>query len=131
MKKAGQEMHIARKAAIAAALTGAVLGGALTGAGAAVASDDGVITIQGTCGQRFNPSVDGGDAGWTLSCANGKIRVQGWVKDTDADGKAAEVYGTWGDGATFTTVRAGGEGTLKKFDRQHSGSTVYLYLRVI
>jgi len=131
MRKVGHGMRIARKAAIAAALTGAVLGGALTGGAAAVASDDGVITVMGTCGQKFDPSVDGGSAGWTLSCVDGKIRVQGWVKDTDADGRAAEVYGTWGDGSTFTTVRAGGEGTLKKFDRQHAGSTVYRYLRVI
>jgi hypothetical protein len=131
MTKVEKHMHFAKKAAVVTALTGAVLGGALTGAGSAVAGTEGTITIQGTCGGKFDPSVSGGAAGWTISCVDGKVRVQGWVKDTDADGRAAEVYGTWGDGDTFTTVRAGGEGTLKTFDRQHAGSTVYLYLRVI
>jgi hypothetical protein len=41
------------------------------------------------------------------------------------------VSGTWGDGSTFPTARAGGEGTVKRFNRQHAGSTVYLYVRVI
>jgi hypothetical protein len=126
-------MHAAKKATIATALIGAVLGGSLAGAGAAAASDDdgGVIVIQGTCGQRFSPTVPGGAAGWTISCAGGKVHVQGWVKDTDADGRAAEVYGTWQDGSTFATVRAGGEGTRKTFDRTHAGSNVYLYLRAV
>lgn len=99
----------------------------------AMASTDseGVITIKGTCGQKYNPSVRGGEAAWTLTCANGKIRAQGWVKDTKADGKVAEVYGTWADGSDFGTVRAGGVGTLKKFNKVHSGSAVYLELRVI
>jgi hypothetical protein len=127
-------MRVAKKAAVAVALAGAVVSGALLGATPSVAAPtapDGVVIIQGTCGQTFNPSVGGGAAGWTLTCAGGKIRAQGWVKDTDADGKAAEVYGTWGDGASFGTVRAGGEGTTVKFDKSHAGSTVYLYLRVI
>jgi hypothetical protein len=124
-----------KKAAIAATLTGvAVIGGALVGVVPAMAGtigSAGVITIQGTCGQTFSPSVSGGSAGWTLSCSKGTIRAQGWVKDTDADGKAAEVYGTWEDGSNFGTVRAGGNGTVKKFDKSHAGSNVYLRLRVI
>ncbi|MEV6912637.1 hypothetical protein [Amycolatopsis sp. NPDC051071] len=128
-------MSFVKKTAVTAALTGAVIGGALLSAApsiAAPASTDGVVVIQGTCGDTKAPSVNGGAAGWTITCAAGKIRVQGWVKDTDADGKAAEVYGTWGyDGASFGTVRAGGEGTKKTFDKAHKGSTVYLYLRVI
>ncbi len=131
----GNEMSFVKKTATAAALTGAVIGGALMSAApsiAAPASTDGVVVIQGTCGDTKAPSVGGGAAGWTITCGAGRIRVQGWVKDTDADGKAAEVYGSWGyDNASFGTVRAGGEGTKKNFDKSHKGSTVYLYLRVI
>jgi len=71
------------------------------------------------------------NAAWTITCTAGKVSVNGWVKDTDADGKAAEVYGTWGDGTNFGTVRAGGEGTKKEFNKSRAGSHVYLYLRVI
>jgi hypothetical protein len=127
-------MRVAKKAAVAVALTGAVVSGALLGATPSMATPsvpDGVVVIQGTCGDTFSPSVGGGAAGWTLTCAGGKIRAQGWVKDTKADGKAAEVYGTWGDGSSFGTVRAGGNGTKVTFDKGHAGSTVYLYLRVV
>lgn len=127
-------MRITKKAATAVALTGAVLGSALVGGGAAVAApaeSDGIIHIQGTCGDKKNPSVRGGAAGWTLTCGGGKIRAQGWVKDTKADGKAAEIYGTWENGDSFGTVRAGGNGTRKNFDKSHKGSRVDLYLRVV
>ncbi len=125
-------MSFVKKTAAMTALTGAVLGGSLLGAAPATAASDGVMIIQGTCGDTKDPSVGGGAAGWTITCSAGRVRVNGWVKDTDADGKAAEVYGTWGyDNASFGTVRAGGEGTKKTFDKDHKGSTVYLYLRVI
>jgi hypothetical protein len=127
-------MRVAKKAAVAVALAGAAVTGSLLGAAPAMAAPsgtDGVVVIQGTCGDKKNPSVGGGEAAWTLTCAGGKISVQGWVKDTDADGKAAEVYGTWGDGASFGVVRAGGEGKRVNIDKSHAGSTVYLYLRVI
>jgi len=90
-----------------------------------------VIVIQGTCGDTFDPSVRGGAAGWTITCGGGRVRAQGWVKDTKADGKAAEVYGAWGDGASFGTVRAGGNGKRVSFDKSHSGKVVKLYLRVV
>jgi hypothetical protein len=124
-------MSVAKRIATAAALIGTILTGALAVAGPASASEAGPIIVQGTCGQTFDVDVSGGAAGWTLSCSGGNIRAIGWVKDTDADGKAAEVYGTWQNGDSFGVVRAGGEGTLTHFDKQHSGSNVYLYLRVI
>jgi len=131
----GNEMSFVKKTGTIAALTGAILGGALLSAAPTIAapvSTDGVMVIQGGCGDTKNPSVNGGAAGWTITCGAGKIRVQGWVKDTDADGKAAEVYGSWGyDNASFGTVRAGGEGTRKNFDKSHKGTSVYLYLRVV
>ncbi|GLW94885.1 hypothetical protein [Actinokineospora globicatena] len=113
-----------RKAVIAVALAAAAL------ASATPAAAD-VLVIQGTCGDKFSPTVPGGAAAWTVTCAGGNVRAQGWVKDTRADVKGAEVYGTWGDGSSFGIVRAGGNGVTKTFDKGHSGSTVYLYLRVI
>ncbi|MEU3274456.1 hypothetical protein ABZ639_26740 [Saccharomonospora sp. NPDC006951] len=82
------------------------------------------ITIKGKCGDGFSPDVRGGRAAWNITCANGVLRVQGWVQDTKADGKAAELYGTWGDGKSFQTVRAGGVGKIKRFDRSRDADTV-------
>lgn len=128
-------MNVVRKTRVAAALAIATVAGGLLLATPATAQEAGageVITIQGTCGDKFSPSVRGGKAGWTITCGGGKVRVQGWVKDTKADGKAAEIYGTWGDGASFgKPVRAGGKGKRVNFDRGHKGSHVNLYLRVI
>ncbi|XVS62109.1 hypothetical protein ACQPYE_28085 [Actinosynnema sp. CA-299493] len=124
-------MNKGRKAALAATMTGLALGSALIGAGPAAASTDGIVIIQGTCGQSFNPTVGGGAAAWRLTCASGRIRAQGWVSDTDADGKRAEVFGTWGNGDSFGIVKAAGDGNTTSFDKSHAGSTVYLYLRVI
>lgn len=114
------------------ALAALACAGATVGTAAATAdTESGVIIIQGTCGDVFNPSVTGGQAGWTVTCGNGTVRAQGWVKDTKADGKGAEVYGSWGDNASFGTVRAAGNGTRVNFDKSHAGSYVYLYLRVV
>ena len=76
------------------------------------------IVVQGTCGQTFDVDVSGGAAGWTLSCSGGNIRAIGWVKDTDADGKAAEVYGTWQNGDSFGVVRAGEQRSLELSDER-------------
>ncbi|AXX30802.1 hypothetical protein APASM_3437 [Actinosynnema pretiosum subsp. pretiosum] len=105
------------------------LAGAGLTAGTAVA-EPGVIVIQGTCGQVFHPILTGGEAGWTVTCGGGTVRAQGWVKDTKADGKGAEVYGAWGDNASFGTVRAGGNGKRVTFNKSHAGTVVNLYLRV-
>ncbi|MBP2476690.1 hypothetical protein JOF53_005562 [Crossiella equi] len=122
-------MSIAKKVVATTTMAAAALGTAIVGATPASA---GVISIQGVCGDTKSPSVGGGAAGWTITCQGGVMRVIGWVKDTDADGKAAEVYGTWGNGDSFGVVRAGGEGTRKNFDKSKRGvSSVSLYLRVI
>jgi hypothetical protein len=76
--------------------------------------------------------VPGGEAAWTVTCGGGNVRAQGWVKDTRADGRAAEVFGTWGsDGSSFGTVHAAPAGTTVSFDKGHSGNSVSLFLRVI
>jgi hypothetical protein len=120
-------MHILKKAAISTV----ALGGVLTTAPSAAAAAPEEIVIQGTCGQQFSPEVPGGAAGWTITCGGGTVRVQGWVRDTRADGRAAEVYGSWGDGIAFPRVRASGFGNQVEFNNAHSGRVVNLYLRVI
>lgn len=111
-----------------AVASGSVLAGS---AGATTETGSDLVVIQGTCGQKFQPRVNGGEAAWTIICGGGNVRVDGWVKDTKADGKGAEVYGSWGDGANFGTVRAGGSGTLVRIDKSHAGSVVNLWLRVV
>ncbi|NUT53127.1 MAG: hypothetical protein HOV94_38460 [Saccharothrix sp.] len=120
------------RAGLVAGLTGLAIASAMTGTSAATTEPDSdVIVIQGTCGDTFHPSTTGGEAAWTITCGGGRVRAQGWVKDTKADGKGAEVYGSWGDGASFVTVRAAGNGTRVDFNKDHAGTVVYLYLRVV
>lgn len=124
---------------LAAAATSLTMGAGVASAGTPAEGSPPVeprtITIMGKCGDGFNPTVPGGAAAWKITCANGVLRVQGWVKDTRKDGKAAELFGTWGDGKSFKRVRAGGAGTVKRFDRARNAATVNrevkIYLRVI
>lgn len=123
-------------AAAAASLTmGAGAASAGTPAEGSPTVEPRTITVMGKCGEGFNPTVRGGAAAWNITCANGVLRVQGWVKDTWVDGKAAELYGTWGDGKSFKRVRAGGLGNVKRFDRSRDADAVNnkvtIYLRVI
>jgi hypothetical protein len=124
----GKAIRIGFAAVLAAVASGGLLVGP---AGATTETGSDVVVIQGTCGDTFQPRVNGGEAGWTVICGGGMVRVDGWVKDTKADGKGAEVYGAWGDGADFGTVRAAGSGKLVRIDKSHAGSVVNLWLRVI
>ena len=54
-----------------------------------VASPDSAFA--GTCGQTEQPRVNGGEAAWSLHCDSNTITIDGWVKDTEADGKCAAV----------------------------------------
>lgn len=73
-----------------------------------------------TCPDTFNVKVSGGEASWTVTCYGGKVYVDGWVKDTAADGKCARVKsliaGVWhysaaacpnGDRETFSWSKIG------------------------
>ncbi|ADJ44708.1 hypothetical protein AMES_2883 [Amycolatopsis mediterranei S699] len=124
----GKAMRVGFAAVLAAVTSGSVLVGS---AAAATETSSGWMLVQGTCGDTFQPRVNGGEAGWTVICGGGTVRANGWVKDTKADGKGAEVYGGWGDGADFGTVRTGGKGSIARFDKSHAGSVVNLWLRVI
>jgi hypothetical protein len=123
----GKAMRVGFAAVLAAVASGGVLAGS---AGATAETGSGWVVIQGTCGDTFQPSVNGGEAAWTVICGGGTVRADGWVKDTKADGKGAEVYGAWGDGADFGTVRIAGSGKQVTFNKSHAGSVVNLWLRV-
>jgi hypothetical protein len=105
-------------AASAVALAGfAVVGGAT----AASAS------TQGTCGQIFNPSTGDGHAHWTLSCSGGRIYMDGYVVDDDADGLCAQVKGQFND-ATYYSAKACPKGTRRDFHWSGPGSLADGYL---
>ena len=62
------------------------------------------VTPMGSCGQTFNPSIDGGKAYWQLSCSGGNITMSGWVEDTSANGRCVRVKATFPDGTKLVTV---------------------------
>lgn len=121
-------MRVGFAAVVAAVTAGSALAGSAT---AAEGTGSDVVVIQGTCNDKFQPRVNGGEAAWTVICGGGMVRADGWVKDTKADGKGAEVYGAWGDGANFGTVRVAGSGNRTSFNKSHSGTVVNLWLRVV
>lgn len=45
----------------------------------------------GRCPDWLHSSVPGGEATWNLRCSGSKLYLDGWVKDTAADGKCARV----------------------------------------
>ncbi|WP_143261994.1 hypothetical protein [Allokutzneria sp. NRRL B-24872] len=85
-------MNGLQRAATAAALVIGII--TTLGATGASAADD--VTAYGRCGDRGKIETSGALAHVTLSCHDGKITVQGWVKDTEADGQCAQVYGNVG-----------------------------------
>lgn len=92
-----------------------------------------VVHPDGTCSQAFNPSTDGGEAAWTLTCGSGNITIDGWVKDTAADGKCAYVKAFDGAGNRWpgSDPKACPSGTKKFFNWTAYGQSVinaYLYV---
>ena len=79
-----------RMAAVAAL---AISSFATVGVSAASADD---VSTHGGCGNRGEIRTSGALAHVTLSCHDGKITVQGWVKDTARDGQCAQGYGKGG-----------------------------------
>jgi hypothetical protein len=75
----------------------------------------------GTCDQRVNTSVSGGQASWSHTCSNGQIRVAGWVKDTKADGKCAQVKAVYSNGTQWSN-KACPSGEVQYFDFNGPGS---------
>ena len=108
--------------------------------GAAVAvSTAGLTTLAlatpasaGTCGQTYNATVSGGQASWSLSCSGGRIRVAGWVKDTKADGKCAQVKAVYSDGTRWSAKACPADtdnpNHIRYYDFNGPGSSVPVYL---
>ncbi|MYS86875.1 hypothetical protein [Embleya scabrispora] len=99
-------------------------------ASAAPAAPSGQVSVLGSCPETRNVSVNGGEAHWTVWCSGGRVYVDGYVKDTKADGKCAEVYGSVGSVAV-NSANACPKNTKKTFAWNAPGSSVALYLRLI
>jgi hypothetical protein len=126
-------MRAFRKATVVAASAAALMLAAPTASMAnSVESPDDDVSAAGTCGDTFSPSVRGGRAAWTILCNNdGTVEIDGWVKDTRADGRCAQVYGNFpDDDRTFKTVSACGMGTTVYFWKKADGKRINAYLRV-
>lgn len=87
----------------------------------------------GTCGQVFNDvTVRGGQASWSLTCSGGNIRVSGWVKDTKADGKCAQVKAVYSTGTQWSAKACPTDpnsGThIRYYDFSGPGNSVPVYL---
>jgi hypothetical protein len=111
---------------IRAALTGLALVG-LSLSGAVTANAEG-MSAMGGCGEVKNPKTSGAKAHWELSCRDGKIRVSGWVEDTDADGQCAKVKAVFASGNTEFSRAACPKGKRIPFDWAHPGSIASVYL---
>lgn len=87
------------------------------------------ITPKGTCGQTFQPRVNGGEAAWSLYCHGNKIIIDGWVKDTKKDGKCAWVK-AFGNGQSMPHAMACPKGKKTNFHWEANGSDIWAYLYV-
>jgi len=135
-----------RRITVAALVSALIVGGVFMAlsAGAAAAIDANVgnntavqnshatdISVLGSCGENFGPSIRGAKAHWTLSCANGRITMKGWVEDTRSDGKCAQVRGEFSDG-TYDSEKScpAGREHRKSFEWSGPGQIAngYLYI---
>lgn len=71
------------------------------------------------CGSTKSPSVHGGQAGWSVRCVGSTMYFDGWVKDTDADGKCAHVVAFFPDGAV-SDDKACPKGTITRYSYRTS-----------
>lgn len=106
-----------------------LLGGSIVGV-APSASAEVPATVQGSCGQSFNPVINGGKAHWDLSCSGGRIYMNGWVEDTSADGRCAFVKANFNNGYSPTPAKACPKGTRTNFSWNGSGTIADGYLYV-
>src|SRR5262245_30352631 len=84
------------------------------------------------CPAGFHPSTGGGEAAWTVECVGSRVYIDGWVRDTEADGKCAYVkaFGSFTDGAGRKEAKACPKGTTTHFDWVANGSEISAYLYV-
>lgn len=99
-------------------------------ASAAPAAPSGEVSVLGRCPETKDVYINGAEAHWTVWCSGSRVYVDGYVKDTKADGKCAEVYGSVGSVAV-NSANACPKGNKKTFAWNASGNSVSLYLRLI
>lgn len=83
------------------------------------------------CKPQGDVTVPGGEARWTKCIGDGWTSVDGWVRDTAKDGKCAEVYARFANGAAHQSNRACPFGQVEKFSWKESGSGVAVHLRTV
>ncbi|MBD0345549.1 MAG: hypothetical protein ICV63_12155 [Coleofasciculus sp. Co-bin14] len=83
----------------------------------------------GTCGQKFDSKVNGGEASWSLHCSGTKIIIDGWVKDTKADGKCAYVK-AFANSQSMPQAKACPKGKKTFFQWTVNGTEIHAYLFV-
>src|SRR4051812_24720841 len=84
-----------------------------------------------TCESPRDVYVPGGEAHWTKCHNFGSMQVIGWVKDTRADGKCAQVYANFNNGQTHFSDRACPKGTVREFNWSEPASDASVYLRTL
>jgi hypothetical protein len=113
---------------LAVVLAAVAVFGSLTVAGSPAAHADGYGCY------THDIEVPGGQAHYTeCKSATSNITVNGWVKDTRADGKCAQVYGYMApEYYYFQSARACPKGTVKQFSFSGLGfDDALVYLRVV
>lgn len=71
--------------------------------------------------------TSGGEAHWTVACSGGKVYVDGWVKDTDADGQCARVRAIVGSSGSHE-VKACPKNHVTSFHWSGRGNSADVYL---
>ena len=91
----------------------------------------------GTCAPRdingvnvFSPVIPGGIAHWRLTCTPTHITMRGFVVDTAADGRCAQVTATVG-GVPHSSLRACPKDDVKTFVWTERGSQASGFLRSV
>lgn len=83
------------------------------------------------CESQGNVTVPGGEARWTKCIGDGWTSVDGWVRDTAKDGKCAEVYARFANGAAHQSNRACPIDDVERFSWKESGNGVAVHLRTV
>ncbi len=83
------------------------------------------------CRPQGAVTVPGGEARWTKCIGDGWTSVDGWVKDTRKDGKCAEVYARFANGAGTKSNRACPKGEVEHFSWKEPGIGASVYLRTV
>ncbi|MGH3874279.1 MAG: hypothetical protein ACRDSR_22730 [Pseudonocardiaceae bacterium] len=128
----GEASRIRRRRVAAAGAIAFTLGfvPALVGIGMAPAAYAG-STRAPDCKPQGTITAPGAEARWTKCIGDGWTSVDGWVSDTREDGKCAEVFARFANGAEHHSKRACPKGDVERFSWKESGSGVSVLLRTV